>query len=129
MADKSRHSKSWGKRARQHVCKGPEVGMDQARVKSKVKGRAVQHHEPRGEEPRRKGARQGPDPVRLLEHGQEVRFCAERAAMGSWLHRGGKCVGGERTSRAFQILQGLGLQLIVQWSLEPTCLTLPKGPG
>lgn len=27
------------------------------------------------------------------------------------------------------MLQGLGLKLIVQWSLESTCLTPPKGLG
>lgn len=61
--------------------------MDQALVKSKMKGRAVEHCEPRREEPRMKGAWQGPDPLRLVEHGQEFGFCAESSC--------GKCAEGE----------------------------------
>lgn len=53
-----------GRGARQGMCKGPEVGMDQARVQSKMKGRMLEHREPRGEKPRVRGAWQGPDPVR-----------------------------------------------------------------
>lgn len=87
--------------ASQYVCKGPEVGMDQALVKSKMKGRVVEHREPRGEEPRMKGVWQGPDPVRLVECGQEFGFRAEGSR--------GKCA--RRQSGGLQGISDTGPQI------------------
>lgn len=90
--------------------------MDQALVKSRMKGRVVEHHEPRGGEPRMKGVWQGPDPMRLVVWVGVWIICSPR-----------KCAGGE--SGGLQSISDTRPQITCTGSLEATCLTLPKGPG
>lgn len=66
-----------GECARRGACKGPKAGMDPASVMSRLMGGIVEHSKPRGEEPRMKGAWQQPEPTRLVELGQELKFHPE----------------------------------------------------
>lgn len=103
------------------MCKGPEVGMAQAGVTSRMKGGMLEHKEPRGEEPRMRGTRQRPGLGRLLDQGRSL-HSMQIAALGSWFSKGGKQCwrGEERSPRGTRTPQELGCKYIVQWSFEPT---------